>query len=139
MFEGDGHQARQYHKWYVVRERGLIVEKRGVEPCYAPAMRHGKTARDRASGAPTRRTANAEVRGAWAKATSGKGAKHAPFPIEVCNGRESRSLQRTHACNRPAIPGKKGGGPCRHKRQVGSGPITRKGSALPQGGLNKRG
>lgn len=78
--------------------------------------KEGKTTRDHASGAWARHLENAEVRKAWNKEGATKGAKRSPFPLEVCNGRESQALKRIHKCNRKAVPGQKGGGACRHRK-----------------------
>lgn len=76
----------------------------------------GKTERDHNSGAWARRLENAEARKAWNREGANKGAKRSSFPVEVCNGRESRALKRRHKCNQKAVPGQKGGGVCRHRK-----------------------
>ena len=55
-------------------------------------MREGKTARDKASGAPGRAASNAEARANWSRTTH-RGKSKEPFPQEVCNGKESRALR----------------------------------------------
>ena len=83
----------------------------------SPILHAGKTARDRASGAWARRKQNADARREWSKGGGGKsGTRGRPFPLESCNGRESRALKHVHRCNRKAAPGRKGGGPCQHRR-----------------------
>lgn len=118
MFEGTDSRAREYYRYKLVVVGGLVEEKRWDKSCFAPVMRHGKTAKDHATGSHDRRLVNHDTRKAWDKETTAKGGpkgrRH--FPIEVCNGRESRALARRHNCDRPAIPGQKGGGKCRHKR-----------------------
>jgi hypothetical protein len=56
-------------------------------------MRLGKTARDKAAGAPARAAQNATARGAWSRETHGGRSKGAVFPQEICNGRKSRALR----------------------------------------------
>lgn len=82
-----------------------------------PITRMGKTAREHANGSWAHRQTNADARKAWNQAVNERGAKGKhPFPIEVCNGRESRALKRVHVCNRRAVTGKKGGGACKHRK-----------------------
>lgn len=107
MFEGTGPQARQYTRWFIYSIRGIVFEGRVQEPSYAKIMRHGKTARDAASGAPGRRIANREARGAWCQAViTGKGRAREPFPLEVCNGRDSRALRAANK-RKPRAKGKR--------------------------------
>lgn len=87
----------------------------------------GKTVRDHESGAWARREANKQARSAWCSTTH-RGKVHEPFPVEVCNGRRTRALAAKHVCNRRAVPGQKGGGACRHKRNVAGSGISRKGA-----------
>ena len=82
-----------------------------------PILHPGKTARDHESGAHARRWENQTKRKAWDVETTAKGPKGKRyFPVEVCNGRDTRSLRNVHKCGRPAIPGQKGGGACRHRK-----------------------
>jgi hypothetical protein len=118
VFEGQGQQARQYYRVILKSEGGHVFEERAKEPSYAPIMRHGKTARDAAAGAPKRDAANKSLRADWSRETHRGRAKGTQFPSETCNGRESQALKAQHVCNRPARPGKKGGGHCQHKRKV---------------------
>jgi len=119
MFEGQGQQARQYFRTFLAKDSmGNVREERSREPSYAPVMRHGKTARDVARGAPGRQAMAKTLRADWSRETHRGRAKGAPFPFETCNGRESQALKARHVCNRPARPGKKGGGHCRHRRKV---------------------
>lgn len=77
----------------------------------------GKTERDHASEAWARRFENHEKRKEWDRETTAKSVptkRH--FPIEVCNGKATQALRNVHICGRRAVPGQKGGGPCRHKR-----------------------
>ena len=75
-------------------------------------MRAGKTARDHESGAWARRLTNQETRKSWDRETTAKGPKGARhLPIEVCNGRKSRSQksQRVSKRNQPSGIVKRGG------------------------------
>ena len=117
MFEGHGQEARQYYVWHIRVERGIVVEKRSDKPRFAPTMRHGKTERDHERGAWARRWENHEKRKGWDREITAKGPKgKRHFPIEICNGQESQPLKRVHRCVGAGIPGKKGGGPCRHRK-----------------------
>ena len=60
----------------------------------SPILHAGKTARDHASGAWARQRENADARREWSKGGSGTaGKKGRPFPLESCNGKESRALR----------------------------------------------
>ena len=104
MFEGDGSQARQYSKWYIKEDRGTYIDTRNTKSFYAPVMRQGKTARDAASGAPSRSTAGRAARTAYSQALAAASATRsrsgASFPWDHCNGRETRAL-RAAALRRP--------------------------------------
>ncbi len=56
----------------------------------ARRVRHGKTKRDRESGATARRFTNRAERLAW---QSSKNPTLADFPFHVCNGKKNRSLK----------------------------------------------
>ena len=82
-----------------------------------PILHPGKTERDHQSGAWAKRYANQKVRSDYYAEGTAKGTKgRRVFPIETCDGRESRALKRVHKCGQRATPGKKGGGPCKHRK-----------------------
>jgi len=113
VFEGKDRDARQYFKWHIVNDRGMVSEERNREPAFAKVMRYGKTARDAASGAPARRAVAAALRAAWNRAINERGGKRDAFPIAVCNGRKSQALKRAHqrasAMGLPRARGASGG------------------------------
>ena len=59
-------------------------------------MQVGKTARDKESGARGRSLANRAKRVAWDHAMIAAGSQRGrgtPFPLDACNGRESRAIR----------------------------------------------
>lgn len=65
----------------------------------APIMRYGKTEKDHGRNAHGKRFLNRELRIAWDKEMRSAGARGSSrqaikFPIEVCNGKRSRALNR---------------------------------------------
>ena len=52
-------------------------------------VRHGKTQKDRASGATARRISNRQERQSWADS---RNPTVATFPYHTCNGKKNRSL-----------------------------------------------
>jgi len=119
VFEGKDRDARQYFKWHIVNDRGMVTEVRNREPSFSMGMRYGKTARDAESGAPARRAVAAELRAAWNRTINERGGKRDAFPQEACNGRESQALKRVHKCG--SAVGQPRGGMCHHKRSVSGG------------------
>lgn len=117
-FEGDGAQSRAYFTWSLVQKGGIFSSVRSTTPRQAKVMRTGKTERQKANKKWARRQDNHDARKAWDRETTVKGGpkgrRH--FPIEVCNGRESQALKHVHKCGRPAFPGQRGGGVCRHRK-----------------------
>jgi hypothetical protein len=57
---------------------------------YADKVRHGKTKKDRASGANERRATNRSLREEWMR-DDPRSIVRVPFPRHACNGKKNRS------------------------------------------------
>lgn len=56
-------------------------------------VRHGKTRKDRESGAHRQRLANRDAMGNWHRLSNGEKERTA-FPSYLCNGRKTQALRR---------------------------------------------